>query len=236
VQNHREKILHQITNHPIFIHNLQAGFHMSELLAVATITILAVISPGPDFAMVTRNSYAFGARTGLISALGIGCGVQVHVMYTVFGIAIIIFSSPTLFTIMKLSGAGYLIFMGYQSFRNRAPVALGETPRHAPSGWEAFRMGFFTNALNPKTMLFVVATYTQVVRTDAPMMLNFAYGLFMSVAHIIWFGIVAFFFSSPRMRCRLLAHQSMVDKVIGLALMLLGVSLLFTHHPMEGGN
>jgi len=51
----------------------------AEILAVATITILAVISPGPDFAMVTRNSYLYGRRTGLLCALGIGLGVQVHV-------------------------------------------------------------------------------------------------------------------------------------------------------------
>lgn len=207
---------------------------MNELFAVATITILAVISPGPDFAMVTRNSYAFGARTGLISALGIGCGVQVHVMYTVFGIAFIIFNSPPLFMAMKVFGAGYLVFIGYKSLRNRTPVKLGEADGRTPSSWAAFRMGFFTNALNPKTMLFVVATYTQVVRADAPMVLNFAYGLFMSIAHVVWFGIVAVFFSSPVMRHRLLAHQSVVDRTIGLALMALGASLLFTRNSLTG--
>lgn len=70
---------------------------MHELLAVATITILAVISPGPDFAMITRNGYSFGRKTGLISALGIAAGVQVHVVYTVLGVAILITQSPTLF-------------------------------------------------------------------------------------------------------------------------------------------
>lgn len=53
---------------------------MGELLAVALITVLAVISPGADFAMVTRSSYAFGRRSGLLAALGIACGVQVHVV------------------------------------------------------------------------------------------------------------------------------------------------------------
>jgi threonine/homoserine/homoserine lactone efflux protein len=63
---------------------------MNELFAVAAITVLAVVSPGPDFAMVTRNSYSFGRKNGLTAALGIACGVQVHVFYTVFGIAVII--------------------------------------------------------------------------------------------------------------------------------------------------
>lgn len=57
---------------------------MNEIIAVATITILAVISPGPDFAMVTRSSYTYGVKTGLICALGIAIGVQVHVFLHYF--------------------------------------------------------------------------------------------------------------------------------------------------------
>ncbi|MFP1742318.1 LysE family translocator [Lonsdalea quercina] len=200
---------------------------MNELIAVATITILAAISPGPDFAMVTRNSYAFGARSGLISAFGIACGVQVHVMYTVLGIAVVIINSPLLFLTMKVLGASYLIYLGYKSLTNKTLVKLGETSGSAPSVLAAFRMGFLTNALNPKTMLFVVATYTQVVHTNSSMSHNFAYGLFMSIFHWIWFSIVALFFAAPAMRRRLLEHQLTVDKCIGMALIVLGASLAF---------
>ncbi|MFP1927824.1 LysE family translocator [Lonsdalea quercina] len=200
---------------------------MNELIAVATITILAAISPGPDFAMVTRNSYAFGARSGLISAFGIACGVQVHVMYTVLGIAVVIVNSPLLFLAMKVLGASYLIYLGYKSLTNKTLVKLGETSGSAPSVLAAFRMGFLTNALNPKTMLFVVATYTQVVHTNSSMSHNFAYGLFMSIFHWIWFSIVALFFAAPAMRRRLLEHQLTVDKCIGMALIVLGASLAF---------
>lgn len=61
---------------------------MNELIAMAAMTILAVISPGPDFAMVTRSSYAYGTKIGLLAALGIAFGVQVHVFYTVFGVTL----------------------------------------------------------------------------------------------------------------------------------------------------
>lgn len=202
---------------------------MNELIAVATITILAVISPGPDFAMVTRNSYAFGSRTGLISAFGIACGVQVHVMYTVLGIAVVIVNSPPLFLGMKVLGASYLIYLGYKSLTNKTVVKLEDVSGSAPSSLAAFRMGFLTNALNPKTMLFVVATYTQVVHAGSPISHNFAYGLFMSVSHWVWFSIVALFFAAPAMRRRLLNHQLTVDRIIGIALIALGASLAFTN-------
>ncbi|AUG99992.1 LysE family translocator [Prodigiosinella confusarubida] len=201
---------------------------MNELIAVATITILAVISPGPDFAMVTRNSYAFGSRTGLLSALGIACGVQVHVMYTVFGIAVLIAGSPLLFMTMKVLGTSYLIYLGYKSLTNKTVLTLEEAAGSVPSPFAAFRMGFLTNALNPKTMLFVVATYSQVVQPGSPLSHNFAYGLFMSAAHWVWFSIVALFFAAPTMRRRLLKQQSVVDKSIGIVLIVLGASLAFT--------
>lgn len=199
---------------------------MNELLAVALITVLAVISPGPDFAMVTRNSYAYGRRSGLVAALGIACGVQVHVFYTVFGIAVIITQSPLLFMAMKWLGAGYLIYLGLRSLCNTSKLALDTVEGATPSLWSAFQTGFFTNALNPKTMLFVVATYSQVVQAGSSMTTNFAYGLFMSFSHWVWFSIVALFFSSGPLRRRMLEKQRLVDRVIGTALIGLGASLV----------
>jgi RhtB (resistance to homoserine/threonine) family protein len=202
---------------------------MTELLSVALITVLAVVSPGPDFAMVTRNSFAHGRKAGLLASLGIALGVQVHVFYTVFGIAIVIAHTPLAFAFMKYAGAAYLIYVGFKSFTNKTPVSLSlEQGAAAWSPWSALRSGFLTNALNPKTMLFVVSTYTQVVRPESPMASNLGYGFFMSFAHWAWFSLVAIFFSSDGLRRILLGQQKAVDRVIGGALMGLGLSLAFT--------
>jgi RhtB (resistance to homoserine/threonine) family protein len=199
---------------------------MNELIAVAAITILAVISPGPDFAMVTRNSYAYGRSSGLMAALGIACGVQVHVFYTVLGIALIITHSPILFVTMKILGAAYLIYLGWKSLTSRSTLQMARATGQRPSAGKAFAIGFLTNALNPKTMLFVVATYSQVVQINNSLAINFAYGLFMSASHWVWFSFVALFFSAEALRQRMLAKQPIVDKVIGTALIGLGVSLV----------
>jgi RhtB (resistance to homoserine/threonine) family protein len=199
---------------------------MNELIAVAAITILAVISPGPDFAMVTRNSYAYGRSSGLMAAFGIACGVQVHVFYTVLGIALVITHSPMLFMAMKALGAGYLIYLGWKSLTSKSILQLGTATGPRPSAGKAFAMGFLTNALNPKTMLFVVATYSQVVQVSNSLATNFAYGLFMSFSHWLWFSFVALFFSAEALRQRMLDRQHIVDKVIGTILIGLGVSLV----------
>lgn len=200
---------------------------MNEIIAVATITILAVISPGPDFAMVTRSSYTYGVKTGLICALGIAIGVQVHVFYTIFGITVIIMSSPTLFLVVKLLGVFYLVYIGFKSFINKTKITTGASQGQSLSHFVAFKTSFLTNALNPKTMFFVVSVYSQVIQVNNSVWLNLGYGLFISFAHLVWFSLIALFFATPTVRNKVLNYQLVMDKVIGLLLIVLGLSLLF---------
>ena len=201
-----------------------------ELFAVATITLLAVISPGADFAMVTRNSILYGRRAGLLSALGIAAGVQLHVFYTMIGVGLVIRSSPDIFMGIKILGAIYLVYVGYKTYVSPAASVGSETGAGSlysggVSALGALRQGFFTNALNPKTTLFVLSIYTQVVSTGTPALVQFAYGIFMSVAHWAWFSLVALFLSEQRLRTRLLNKQVWVNRVIGVVLASLGLWL-----------
>ncbi|HEM6843909.1 TPA: LysE family translocator [Providencia rettgeri] len=200
---------------------------MNEVIAVATITILAVISPGPDFAMVTRNSYTYGIKTGLLCALGIAIGVQVYVFYTVFGITLVIMNSPTLFLIVKLIGVIYLVYIGFKSLTNKVKISSNNAVSRPLSALNAFKNGFLTNALNPKTMFFVVSVYSQVISTQNSIWLNLSYGLFISFAHWLWFSLIAIFFATPVVRNKILNYQFIMDRTIGALLILLGLSLLF---------
>jgi RhtB (resistance to homoserine/threonine) family protein len=202
---------------------------MTEVLAVAVITVLAVIAPGADFAMIVRNSYLYGRRTGILAATGVAAGVLVHVTYTMLGVGLLIASSTALFTAIKLIGAAYLVHIGVRTFRTRAEVEvdldLGDKTGLRP--FAALRTGFLTNVLNPKTTLFVVSTFAQVVSPGTPVVQQVGYGLFMSLAHLLWFGVVAVFFSQDRMRTLMLRGQRVLNKVIGSVLAGLGVTLAF---------
>ena len=166
---------------------------MTELLAVITITILAVISPGADFAIVTKNSYLYGRAIGLLTALGIALGVLVHVAYTLVAVSMVLKLAPNFLTVIKYLGAFYLVYIGYKTFM-QSPIAEVSTSVTI-SAKQALTYGFFTNALNPKTTLFVISTYTQIVSITTPNAVLIGYGLFMSIAHGIWFALVALLFS-----------------------------------------
>lgn len=200
---------------------------MTEVFAVAVITVLAVIAPGADFAMIVRNSYLHGRRTGLLGALGVAAGVLVHVTYTMLGVGLLIASSTFLFTVVKLVGAAYLVYIGVRTFRTRGEVTVDLGNKTELTPFAALRTGFLTNVLNPKTTLFVVSTFAQVVSPGTPALQQVGYGLFMSLAHLLWFGVVAVFFSHDRMRTLMLRGQKVLNKVIGSVLAGLGVSLAF---------
>lgn len=200
---------------------------MTEFLAVIMITILAVISPGADFAIVTKNSYLYGRSIGVLTSIGIALGVLVHVAYTLLAVAIVMEFAPNFLTIIKYLGAFYLIYIGYKTFIQKPVQDVGSST--CISSVQALRYGFFTNALNPKTTLFVISTYTQIVSAITPKSILIGYGLFMSVAHFIWFALVALLFSQRTLREKMLNRQVAINRVIGFILGLLGVFLLFTN-------
>ncbi len=198
---------------------------MTELFAVITITLLAVISPGPDFAMVSRNSLVLSRRAGVLTALGIGLGVWVHVAYTILGIGLLMQQSIWVFNIVKLLGAAYLIYLGLRMLRSKPGAALDAKAGGKMSNWAALRNGFFTNALNPKTTVFIVSLFMQVVEPATPITVQIGYGAFISAAHIVWFALVALFLSASRVKLRLLSVRHWVDRAFGALLVGFGLLL-----------
>jgi RhtB (resistance to homoserine/threonine) family protein len=198
---------------------------MTELLAVITITILAVISPGPDFAMVSRNSLLLSRRAGLLTALGIGGGVLVHVAYTILGVGLLIQNSITLFHALKLVGAAYLVWLGARMLAAKPGGNMTESAAATLSDGQALRVGFLTNTLNPKTTVFIVSLFIQVVEPTTALPVQIGYGAFIAAAHILWFALVALFFSAGAVRQRILAVRHWIDRSFGALLVGFGVML-----------
>ncbi len=96
---------------------------MGELIAVILITLLAVVSPGADFAIVTKNSYLYGRKIGVLTSLGISLGVLIHVSYTLIAVAFVMAYTPQILNIVKYIGAIYLIYIGYKTFVQK-PITI----------------------------------------------------------------------------------------------------------------
>ena len=197
---------------------------MNEIIAIAMITVLAVISPGADFALVSRNSYLYGRQSGLYTAYGIACAVWIHIGYSVFGLSVLKYYLPNLLSVIQYVGALYLIYIGYKTF-----IQLPVVEQSAVSFVQckqAFRQGFLTNSLNPKTTLFVMSIFAQLLSKQNQMLSLIGYGVFISTSHLIWFMLVACFCSTPTIRNQILQQQKTINRLIGAILSCLGLGLL----------
>ena len=197
---------------------------MNEIIAIVMITVLAVISPGADFALVSRNSYLYGRQSGLYTAYGIACAVWIHIGYSVFGLSVLKHYLPNLLSVIQYGGALYLIYIGYKTF-----IQLPVVEQSAVSfvqRKQAFRQGFLTNSLNPKTTLFVMSIFAQLLSKQNQMLSLIGYGVFISASHLIWFMLVAFFCSTPAIRNKILQQQKTINQLIGAILSCLGLGLL----------
>ncbi len=211
----------------------------AQFITVAVVHLLAVISPGPDFAMVTRNNIIYSRKTGLYTALGIAVGILVHVTYSLFGIGFIIAQSILVFNTIKYIGAGYLIYIGIKSLMSKAPATpttdsstnpgTATTTTNKPAAdirpWSAFKTGFLTNALNPKATLFFLALFTQVIDPATPKLIQLAFGIEMMIITFVWFTLVALFFSHSTIQAKAGKIQHYVERFTGAVLIALGVKI-----------
>ena len=201
--------------------------YFSEFLTVVIVHLLAVMSPGPDFVMISRNSLVYSRKTGVYAAIGVALGILVHVTYSLIGIGLIIAQSVVLFSILKFIGAGYLVYLGLKSLRakpQQARLSGAETEKAVSSG-AAVRMGFLTNVLNPKASLFFFALFTQVIDPHTPKAIQLLYGLEMALMTFAWFAFVAIVFSHKLIKAGFTSVQHHLERVFGVILIALGVKV-----------
>jgi len=199
-----------------------------EFLTIVVAHALAVASPGPDFALVLRQSLAHGRRTAVWSSLGIGCGLSIHIGYCILGVGYFLKDSAVALSTVKYLGAAYLAWVGVQALRARArtgdvDLAAGAT---APTDGAAWTTGFLVNVLNPKAALFFISLFPLAVSVTTPKLVQVGYGVWMTLATVAWFSFVSVVFTREDVRRRFLRHGHWIDRALGAVFIGFAVSLV----------
>lgn len=166
---------------------------LDQILPFLTASILLTISPGPDIIYVLVQSISNGKKAGLVTTLGLVSGILVHTSLVAFGVSAIIKQSESLFLVIKIFGALYLMYLAYKVFRSKAEVSLVSENVEVKKTGSMFKQGFVMNVLNPKVTIFFFAFFPGFLwdlEGSAVFQFYFLGFLFMIQALII-FGSVA---------------------------------------------
>jgi RhtB (resistance to homoserine/threonine) family protein len=200
--------------------------YLDEFLLIVLSHFFAVASPGPDFALVLKQSVQEGRNNALASSAGIATGILVHVTYCVLGVALVITQSPALFTALKYIAAAYLAYIGLMALKASAqPVSEQQFDGKAQyeSLFKAFSRGFLVNALNPKATVFFLSLFTLVISIDTPIIVQAGYGLYMALATWLWFSGLSLVISRTSVRMFFLKSGHWFDRGIGIVLIGLAI-------------
>lgn len=200
-----------------------------SFFTIASLHFLAVISPGPDYVLVTGNALAYNRRIAIYTALGIALGIIVHASYCLFGLAIVIKQSLLLFNIIKLLGGVYLLYIGIKAcLAKNQKTVTDEQPFavSAISAGQAIKQGFLCNVLNPKATLFFLGVFTLVIKPSTPWGVQVFYALWMMAATFAWFSSLATFITHSAVRARIWRIQPLLTKIMGALLIIFGLNLL----------
>lgn len=208
----------------------------AQLLPFLAVVIVLTLTPGPDMALVLRNGVRGGSPAAWWTGLGCCAGIAVYAAASAIGLAALLAASATAFTVLKLVGAGYLVYLGLMALwhSRRRPTPTGTVTPEAtapvvlPRG-ATFRQGLMSNLLNPKIALIFLTLIPQFVTAGEPVWTTAVLaGVFLAVAVVWWrtfslaVGMLGRFLSRERVRV-------VIDRITGVVLIGLGVRVALSH-------
>ncbi|MEZ9565709.1 LysE family translocator [Vibrio artabrorum] len=206
------------------------------LITLASIHFIALMSPGPDFALVVQNATRHGRQTGLYIALGLSCGILLHSLLSLTGISYLVHQQPTLFAIIQLAGGSYLLYLGFGALK-----ATWQLIQHHDDDLEvvnakdliltnkrdAFSKGFMTNILNPKALVFFISLMSSLVPADMSLAgKGFALIILFGLS-LFWFSLLAWMLSTKALQKKLHEATVYIDALCGAVFTIIGLSILW---------
>jgi len=198
------------------------------LLTIMTMHFLGVISPGPDFAIVVRNSLIKTRKQALFTAFGVSTGLLIHISYCILGLGLIMSQSPKIFTFIKNIGGIYLLYLCLQSFRTRQ-ACHAQHSAATPSSrllWGAFLEGLLCHIFNVTSLLCILFLFSIVIKRHTPMKIQILYGIVMVLITLAWFSALTFLISIPKFKKQLSKFQAYLHIVFAIILGALGIFVL----------
>ena len=199
----------------------------AQWLSLLSICLLGAMSPGPSLAVVVNASLRGGRSHGLVAGATHGIGVGLYGLLTVTGLAVLITRSPTVFLTLQLAGAAYLVYLGIKSLRSLGAGAAESPDADGVSLGGSAMSGFLVAFLNPKLAIFMLALFSQFLRPEADTAEKALMALTVGITDASWYMLMGLLVSHPAVYRKLRERAAMIDRVFGVLLILLALSVFY---------
>ncbi len=198
------------------------------IFGAAFIWFLAVISPGPNFLIVSQLSVARSRSAGMGATVGVSTGALTYASLTLFGLSIVLNQMAWLHDPIRIAGGAYLIYLGIKSWLGaRKPPPTRDFTDAAPGHFaHGLRVGLLTQFTNPKSIAFCVGLFAAAVPPSTPLWAKLSILAAGAVIEFGWYTLVTTVLSSGRSRAFYLRAKAAIDRTVGGLLVLLGARLL----------
>ncbi len=204
-------------------------------LTITMLAILWVISPGPDFIVVSNNSLNYSRYHGIQTALGIAISNLFHTTYCIVGFSLVASHLNHVIKYVKCLGAAYLIYLGISLLLKKKFTYSNDQAKESNNKSSlllVIRQGMLCNGLNPSTTLFFISIYSFVVSKGLPLIAQIGYGLEIALLHFLWFSFIAYGITHKMILSRLLKIQQPINYIMGIALIIFAFLIVRTHFIM----
>jgi len=206
--------------------------YLLEWVLLVAVSAAATISPGPAFLMTLKNATSYGRAVGCVTALGLALAEVTHIIFVLAGLSAIIAKSVMFYSLIKYCGAAYLIYIGIKSFKEGvvpAEIVRGDVFKPL-SGIQAFQSGYWTNLLNPKSVVFYLAIFSQFINPETPLYIYTIYALTIFVIEFGWFAIVSVTLTNVKAKDIFLGFAKWINRICGGLLVAIGFHIAFSKH------
>ena len=196
---------------------------IESLLGMSFVCAIGAISPGPSLVVVLRNTISGGRMQGIMTGIGHGLGFGIYAFIAVMGLSSVLLANEQLFSLLQVLGALVLTWLALKLIAHKQSDL---SVKYEESGYRGFFEGFMIAFLNPKILVFLVAVFSQFLKTDINIIDRFFMAIMAGAIDTMWYVFVAAVLAGTTIVDKLRENAAIIDRLIGMVLFMLSLLLI----------
>ena len=196
---------------------------LKELIMLSFVCAMGAISPGPSLAVVIRNTISGGRFQGVVTGIGHGIGIGIYAFMAVMGLSSLLLNNEKLFMIFQIAGAIILLWIACKMILNKPSDVIDDEKQFNRKG---FIQGFMIAFLNPKILVFLVAVFSQFIKSDINILDRFIIAIIASFIDMGWYVFVSLLLAGTSLINNFRSNAVLIDRSIGTILIMISLLLI----------